>query len=215
MQNSGGLMNGFYTISLIISRLAYLNLLWMIFTIAGLVVFGLFPATAAMFSVTRKWVMKDTDIPIFKTFWQSYKSEFIKSNLLGLVLVLIGGILFFDLRFFQSANIGIWGILYMPLLAVTFIYALVLLYVFPIFVHFDITIRQILKNAFLMMVLNPLSTIMMILSFISIYFLIMNIPGLIPFFTGSVLAYAMMFFSYRAIEKVQQKKEQDAVEENH
>jgi uncharacterized membrane protein YesL len=206
MQNSG-LMGGFYTISLVISRLAYLNLLWIMFTIAGLVVFGFFPATAAMFAVTRKWVMKETDIPIFKTFWKSYKSEFLKSNLLGITLVLIGVILFFDLRFFQSANIGIWGILYMPLLVVTFIYGVVLLYVFPIFVHYDINIRQILKNSFLMMILNPLSSIMMIISIIAFYFLLMAIPGLILFFTGSVLAYAMMWFSYRAIEKVQQKKQ--------
>ncbi|GAA3329130.1 hypothetical protein GCM10020331_075920 [Ectobacillus funiculus] len=35
------------------------------FSIAGLVVLGIMPATAATFSVTRKWVTGNTDIPIF------------------------------------------------------------------------------------------------------------------------------------------------------
>ena len=48
----------------------YANLLWFVFTMLGLGVFGFMPATTALFSVTRKWIMGKTDIPIFKTFWQ-------------------------------------------------------------------------------------------------------------------------------------------------
>ena len=46
------------------------------FTMLGIGVFGFMPATTALFSVTRKWIMGKTDIPIFKTFWQAYRGEF-------------------------------------------------------------------------------------------------------------------------------------------
>ncbi|MBD8071042.1 YesL family protein [Bacillus sp. PS06] len=206
MQTSG-LMGGFYKITLIISRLAYVNLLWTIFTLAGLVVFGLFPATTAMFAVTRKWVMGEDDIPVFKTFWQSYKSEFLKSNLIGLILIVIGFILFIDIRFFQSPDIGFFAILFIPLLVVSVIFLLISLYVFPILVHFDINIRQVLKNSFLVMALNPLLTIMMSVSILAYFFILFKIPGLTLFFTGSVTAYIIMWFANHAFQKVQQKQQ--------
>src|SRR5690625_6922967 len=73
-----------------IMRLAYVNLLWILFTILGLGIFGIFPATIALFAVTRKWVMGDRDIPVFSTFWQTFRKEFLKSTLLGWVLFVIG-----------------------------------------------------------------------------------------------------------------------------
>ncbi|WP_084028990.1 YesL family protein [Bacillus sp. J33] len=61
-------------------RLVYLNLLWIAFSLLGIVLFGFFPATAAMFSVVRKWIMGETDVRVFKEFWQTYRKEFWKAN---------------------------------------------------------------------------------------------------------------------------------------
>lgn len=204
---TGGLMSGFYNISVWISRFVYVNLLWGLFTFVGLVIFGFFPATAAMFAVTRKWVMGETDVPVFKTYWKSYKTEFLKSNILGIILVVIGYILFIDIRFFQSTDIGILQILYIPLLIVTFVFSLALLYVFPIFVHYDIKLHLVLKNSFFLMIMNPLSTMMMIAGLIIIYYMMMLVPGLILFFTGSTVAFVLMFSAYRAISKVEQRQQ--------
>ncbi|MBS4177478.1 YesL family protein [Lederbergia citrea] len=41
--------------------LDYVNLPWISF---GLIVLGFFPATAAMFTVIRKWMMKE-QVPVF------------------------------------------------------------------------------------------------------------------------------------------------------
>lgn len=77
-------LNGFvgvlYRTSEWIMRLVYLNLLWIAFSLLGIVLFGFFPATAAMFSVVRKWIMGETDVRVFKEFWQTYRKEFWKSN---------------------------------------------------------------------------------------------------------------------------------------
>ncbi len=72
----GGIMGGFYRVSEWIMRFAYVNILWGLFTLAGLVLFGFMPATVAMFTVIRKWLMGETDIPVFKTFFASFKKRF-------------------------------------------------------------------------------------------------------------------------------------------
>src|SRR4051812_27089176 len=88
-----GVLGGFYRLSDWIMRLAYVNLLWFSFTLLGGIIFGIMPATIALFAITRKWEMdKEEDFPIFKTFWESYRKDFIKANLLGVFLFIAGGI---------------------------------------------------------------------------------------------------------------------------
>ncbi|KAA0550187.1 DUF624 domain-containing protein [Bacillus sp. BGMRC 2118] len=70
-----------------IMKFAYLNILWVVFSLVGLLVLGLFPSTTAMLAVCRKWIMKQPDIPIFKTFWETYKKDWIISNIIGAVLI--------------------------------------------------------------------------------------------------------------------------------
>ena len=79
-----GFLRKIYDISAWITRLMYVNLLWILFMLAGLIVMGVFPSTTAMFSVTRKWILGETDTPVFHTFWKAYKQNFLQSNLVGL-----------------------------------------------------------------------------------------------------------------------------------
>lgn len=67
------LINKIYSLSNWIVKICYVNLLWGIFMLVGLIVFGFFPATVALFTVCRKWVLGDRDVPIFSTFWSAYK----------------------------------------------------------------------------------------------------------------------------------------------
>ncbi|MEW9674201.1 YesL family protein [Ammoniphilus sp. 3BR4] len=198
-----GLMGGIYRISEWIMRLAYLNLLWICFTLAGLVVFGVFPATAAIFVVNRKWMMGELDIPVFKTFWSAYKTEFLKSNLLGLILVVLGFMLYIDYRFFMETQYAVLQMLYFPFLAFICLYSLLLLYAFPVFVHYEMKIFQVLKNALLVMILNPLPTIMMVMGNIIVYYTMISFPGLIPFFGISIFAFVITWSAHYAFAKNQ------------
>lgn len=72
-----GLMGGIYRVAEWIMRLALLNLLWLGFTIAGLIAGGLFPATQAAFAISRQWIRGETELPIFKTFLTYFKKKII------------------------------------------------------------------------------------------------------------------------------------------
>ncbi|MBM7570361.1 YesL family protein [Aquibacillus albus] len=201
-----GVMGGFYRISEWIMRLAYVNILWITFTLMGLILFGFSPATVALFSVTRKWIQGSTDIPVFKTFWKTYKQEFIKSNILGLILAVIGYVLYLDFQLVVQTPNSLLQLAYFPVMLIILIYLLMLLYVFPVFVHYEVNILHLLKNALLFTLMRPFNTITMAIGVIAVYFLMSVLPGLIPFFGISLLAYVLMWSSYLAFTKLERKQ---------
>ena len=109
----GGFSGGIYSLCNWFVRLAYINILWILFSLAGLVIFGFFPATIAMLATLRQYLQKN-DPPVFKTFWNYYKTEFFASNKLGAIIVVIGLILFINTNFLQSTSGTMSEILYYP-----------------------------------------------------------------------------------------------------
>jgi uncharacterized membrane protein YesL len=201
-----GLTGGFYKLCDWIMKLAFINILWFFFTLCGLAVFGFFPATIAMFVIVRKMLMGDFDVPIFKTFWESFKKDFVKSNLLGLILAVIGYFFYLDLHLLQNTR-GLFSVLYYPGLLVCLGYLLTVCYVFPTFVHYDLKVYQVLKTSFYIMLFNPISTALMAIGSAAIYLLLTTVPGLIPLFSGSVLAVVFMwssFFAFSRVERIQE-----------
>src|SRR5690625_6125259 len=113
-----------------ITRFAYINLLWIFFTIIGGVLLGFFPATTAMFAIIRDWLQGNNDDPLFIGFWQYYKKEFWKGNRLGAFIVLLVVFLTIDI-FFRCTDFNevlTWS--YISLFALMFFYLLFLFYVF-------------------------------------------------------------------------------------
>jgi len=191
-----------------ILKLLYLNFLFIAFSFLGILIIGIFPAIAAMLTVIRKWLMGDTEIPIFKTFWQSYKKDFLRSNLLGFIMTFIGlTIVLYYIFLNQSLGESMLWLRY-PLLMISFVYILFLFYVFPVFVHYDLKIVRILKTTLFIMSVSPLSTIMMIAGCIIIYFTISYYPGLAPLFGGSLTGFMIMWSSYLAFSNVKRRHEE-------
>ncbi|PTX61331.1 putative membrane protein YesL [Melghirimyces profundicolus] len=193
----GGVMGGFYRISEWVMRLAYVNLLWILFTLAGLILFGAAPATAAMFQVIRKWVM-GKEVPVFPTFWKVYRSEFITVNFLWFILVVIGLILFVDYLFFGTLEGFASKLLQFGSISIFLMYLITLMYIFPVFVHYDLKTLQFIKYAFILGITHPLQTLMMAVGGVAVCFVIVNFPGLLPFFSGSVLGFLWMWLAYQA-----------------
>ena len=130
-----GMTGKFFRVCEVISKLAYVNLLWIFFTVLGLGVFGFMPATIALFAVTRKWVMGDKDVPVFKTFWTTYRKEFFKSHAIWSCFVC--NRLHYLFRSCILPTGGLFNLLRLGVFIFGLLYAIVLLYIFPIYVHYD------------------------------------------------------------------------------
>ncbi|MFK4998108.1 hypothetical protein ACI2OX_14355 [Bacillus sp. N9] len=91
-------------------------------------------------------------------------------------------VLYIDFQFIKSSPSDFVRFFHLPLVSVLFIFGLVLMYLFPVFVHYDVRLFQVFKNAFFIMIMFPFVTIMMVVACFAIYFIMMKIPGLIPVF---------------------------------
>ncbi|WP_251550324.1 YesL family protein [Neobacillus muris] len=191
-----------------IAKFAYINLLWMGFSLLGLVVLGFFPATISMFAIIRKWMMGDTDIPIFRSYWKTYKSEFLRSNGLGLIIAAAVGLMVLDLVFLRNAGSNFISAIQIPLYLFMFAVVMTILYLFPVYVHYELKLSQLIKNSFFMMLIHPLENLVMLAGTAAVFFIVKFIPGLGFFFGGSLSAAIIMAACFLVFKKVDKRKQQ-------
>ncbi|MGG0737666.1 YesL family protein [Niallia taxi] len=113
-----------------ILNLVYVNVLWVLFTLLGLGVFGIGPSTYALVSICRQWI-RGNRIPVFETYWKYYKENFKESVLISWIYLFVGFVIAVDLL-----TVINWY-LRAALLIVGFIYLLSLVYIFPIMAHYN------------------------------------------------------------------------------
>jgi uncharacterized membrane protein YesL len=205
--NGNKSVNRIYSATEWIAKFAYINLLWIGFSLVGLIVLGFFPATISLFAVIRKWIMGEGDIPIFRTFWTTYKSEFLRSNGLGLLVAVVSGLIVLDLVFMKNLGNGFTNAIQFPLYMFMFAVVMTMFYLFPVYVHYELKLIQMIKNSFFMMLINPLENLVMIAGIASLIFVVKFIPGLGFFFGGSLSAAIIMASGYLAFNKVDKKKQ--------
>jgi uncharacterized membrane protein YesL len=163
--------------------------------------FGFFPATAAMFSVSRKWVIGERDIPIIKAFWGYFKKDFIQTNILGYVLIFIGIFLYFDLKISLKSDLLFFRFLTFTFLIFFILYFVILLYVFPIHAHYKFRVLEYIKYSLIMALAKPLQTIMMVVSFLAIVLIIRFSPILVLFLAGGLISITLTSVSMRSFLK--------------
>ena len=206
----GGFSGGIYSLCNWFVRLAYINILWILFTLAGLVIFGFFPATIAMLATLRQFLQKN-DPPVFKTFWNYYKTEFFASNKTGSNYCSYWPYSYLQIsNFLQSMNGKLSDMLYYPTIILSCIYLLAICYMLASYVEFEQKLSTHMKNALLIMLYNPLSSLFIIFGFAAIYYAVTFLSGLGFFFSGSLLGLVILSstrLTYRKIERKQTKLE--------
>jgi uncharacterized membrane protein YesL len=195
----------FYQFCIWCSKIAYVNILWICFSLVGLGIFGILPSSVSLYTISRKWLTAETDLPIFKTFFETYKKEFFKANTIGLFMAIIGFVLYFNYIYvltIQGTAQLFFGI---PLFIFTVFYLVTLLYFLPVYVHYELGLFQYIKHSFYIGMANPIVTLLMVIaiSFISLF--LYFIPGLLPFFCPTLIALVIMFGGLRGFTKIEGK----------
>ncbi|MCK0471199.1 YesL family protein [Halalkalibacter sp. APA_J-10(15)] len=189
------------------TKLVYLNILAMLFILLGLGLFGFFPALIATFFVMYQWINKKPDVAIFQSFWHAYKTYFITSNVLGYLFGGTGVVLYIDLYVMNSSQYVILHYLSIPLLVLVFLYSLMLFYVFPTLLYVeDESILNVLKTAFLTMVINPIPTFAMIAGSFGLAYILFMFQALMPIVSVSLFAFVIMMPAHHAFLTIQRKK---------
>ena len=171
---------------------SYLNFLWIGFSLLGLGILGIFPATSALVSVLRKWFIENERVKISSEFIHYYKKDFWKSNGLGYFFLILAIVLWADYLFIRSiANLGMFALGYVALVLLAFS-LLSLCVLFPIYSHYQLSFFQYVKQALLFPMTNLLSMVILAASLFCIQFLFNSLPGLILFIGISFPAFVIM-----------------------
>ncbi|MBS4217477.1 DUF624 domain-containing protein [Bacillus sp. FJAT-49711] len=205
MHHIQGIFRWLYELGNGLAKAMYLHLLWILFTLLGLGVLGVIPATTALFSIAHQTMDKKREAPIFQSFFNMYKKSFIKSNVLGLLLAAVGVFLRFDLTI--SKNIIQSYPLHLFLLIIIFLYGLIALYFFPVFVRYELKGWQYFKQAFLISLARPFETIAILICLLLLYILLSYIPILFFYCGSSLIVFPIMWFAYRAFLAVEDSKQ--------
>ncbi|MDO6656837.1 MULTISPECIES: YesL family protein [Bacillaceae] len=208
MVELNGLWGKFYRITEWVARLVYVQCLWLVFSIVGLLVAGIFPATMGMFAVVRRWQLGETDVPVFPEFWTTYKQEFIKANLVGWLTTIVGGLLLFNLTLFRGYEGVFFLICYLFTLTIIFLYSLTALFVAPVFVQYKLSALKVIKYAAIIALSYPLHALMMGAIMIAFYYVLLLVPGLLPIFSFSWLAFLLMWVANLVFRRMDQKEVQ-------
>ncbi|MFJ7976710.1 YesL family protein [Peribacillus sp. NPDC096379] len=202
MIGSSRLMNNVYVVCDWIIRLLYLNLLWIVFTIAGLVIAGIFPATVALFSVLKEWIHEGKNVRVFNVFLNIYRKEFLKANRLGIILFFISIVFYTDWLFTNQLSGTLGMITKGVLLGSGFVFGITLLYVVPVYLQVDGKVFTTIKLAFLIGIIYPHYTFIMMLSVASLMLISFLLPMAGFLFFASGLGCVLMFFSMHLIRKI-------------
>lgn len=187
-------------------RVVLANLCWLAFTALGLGILGFFPASVALFTIVRRWLKKDTDTPVWKTFKHVYFKEWKRSNGIGLVFYSIGLFLFVDIRIAEGMMTGAFAsFLSVILYFLVFLLLLSVGYFFAIYVHYELSNKEYLKQSFLFTMTSLPSTIWIGAGLFVIGFLINKLPGLLLFISAVAPAYWMMMVSLNRFNRLENR----------
>lgn len=151
-----------------------LNGLWLILSLP-IVTMG--AATTALYYVSFKLV-RDTEGAVFRQFFQAFKDNFVQATKLWLALLVIGiflGVDSYVLVHLRRTTTGtmaiIWTLLLAIIIAAFIVYAIIMVFVFPLLSYFENDNITMVLNAFRMGVRYLFATIVIL----GIHFLVLYI----------------------------------------
>ncbi|MEK4187424.1 YesL family protein [Paenibacillus sp. FSL L8-0494] len=237
-----GAMGGLYRVTEWISRIAGSNILWalcsapflffgvlkmiMLGTGAGganeqitlnwamgiLAPFTVFPASAALFTVVRKWVMGNTDVGTFRTFFQGYKENYVKSMLGGVIYTLMFVVMYVDVTVYmtQMPNFRIVGIL---MLVLMILLSVSMFNFFSIVVHYQMGFKQVMTNSILLTIARPIRVFSTLIAAAVLVYIGLRYPALYFICIPTLIAMAAFFNFYATYNKLQLQVEKKKLKE--
>lgn len=186
-----------------VTNILLLNLLWHVFVVLGLGIFGFFPSTGAVFAIVRKWVYEGkSDFNLFKVFKEYYFKDFFKLNRIAF-LYYIGILIVLVLGYFLDISKYLFTIIFFIILLIGIPLLASFLYFFPVYVHFDLVkTHNYIAQSFLIGISSPKELFAMLLTFLLIIVLTYLLPGLLFFFNGVLMAFAFIIFSNMSFKKL-------------
>ena len=138
-----------------LARLVDATVLHFIWLVCCIPVVTIGPATVALYYVMMKMI-RNEGTRYYRMFFQAFKDNFKKGLIAGLIFLVVAGLLclagFMYKGLYEALGIGFMHIMMYVSAALILVWIMVFEFVFPLLARFEITVREALAKAFLLMV---------------------------------------------------------------
>jgi uncharacterized membrane protein YesL len=172
--------------------IVFLSFIWILFCIP---VITIGPANTALYYATVKVIRRERGY-VFREFFKSFKINFKRGAIIGLIMSVVYAILGFDLLISKASlnsSQTINTVLYGLYLAIAFLVLSITVYIFPLLSRFDMNIKQLIKSSVFMSLRHLPFTILMIAVLVAAILGIITIPTLILFLPAIVTLINSLF----------------------
>ncbi len=165
------------------AKLVFLNLLWLVFSLPIVTVFA---STTATYAVMRQWIFQqNTGSSLFGIFLSYFKENWKQGTGLGIIFSIIGIIVYVDYIFVLTMDNPIFTTVF---ILIFYLFVVTLLLSFAVIVHYESSVFQSIRNAFVFAIAYPLCSFFLVISVLSLVMMFLMMPGLLPFFSISGIA---------------------------
>lgn len=190
-----------------LTRFAELIILNGMFLLFSIPIITIGASTTALYSITLKMV-RNEDNGVCREFIQAFKINFKQSTMIWIIFVVSGLVLLMDYSYLQSYDGRFSVIVVISLFLFTFVYLLLISFIFPYVARFNNTVKESVGNVLKIAVVNPYPTILVLIISIGPVVLMFLSPFLFVFklylnifFGFSVVAYLNSFLIRNIYEK--------------
>ncbi len=159
-----------------------LNLLWLLFTLAGGVLLGLGPATLAAYALARRRARGES-FQIWRAFPAAYRREFVRGSLLVLPLAGAAVLLLINAAYFATRGPA-GAVPRLVTLAALVILVVIAGYLLPMAAHYDLRVPAYLPKASLFALTRPAASVLLLFVFTAIGFAVSAYPFLLVVAVG-------------------------------
>ena len=184
-----------------VMNLMLLNLLFLFFSCAGLILFGFAPAYTAM-SLVFKQLSEGEDVRVARSFYTIFKSELIKSNKFGILYGYTFILLFINFLFIQTLPVTIQTAAMLVLIVLTIVVLGSSLYIFPLYTKFESSVWLLIKNSLLLAIAFLPRTIFTLILIFAVAVICFYQPILIFVMGFSSICAITMLTSKPCIQKI-------------
>ncbi|GKU82135.1 YesL family protein [Niallia sp. NCCP-28] len=177
-----------------------LNIMWVVFSLPIITV-G--PATAAMYSVVRKWHLYQEQ-SVIRCFLHEFRQLF-KQGLLGTLWIFLGCLLVIDISFFFHIASS-FRVVLLSIAALAFIlYSMTSAFLFPLLVHYQLKGLSLIKQAFTFSFLDGKTNFAILLMWVGAASFLFYAPLtlFILIVPVTMITFRFSLFSFEKIKKIQ------------
>ncbi|SEH00668.1 Uncharacterized membrane protein YesL [Nonomuraea solani] len=176
-----------------------LNLMWLVFTLAGGVILGLGPATVAAYTLARRHARNET-FQAWSEFWTVYRREFVRASLLVLPAALVATVLVGNYLYFSALGPSM-GALRIATFVALIALAGVGAHVGPLYAHYDLPLWAYWPKASQLAIFRPASSVVLLLALSAIAFATSVAPILAPMISFGAWIYLNTWLCLRFFQE--------------